>query len=114
MVSGLTAMPVSTAADADLAGLVDFDFGTGGDEAAERGLHLDAAAAARRQRTAPAGLARRQVERGGEAWRFAEHIAAEGDRILAGFFRQLVDEALDGEDVVVGADAAPEAGRHRR
>ena len=37
-----------------------------------------------------------------------------GDRILAGLARQLIDEAFDGEDVVVGADAAPESGRHRR
>ena len=44
----------------------------------------------------------------------SEHAAAEFDRILAGLARQLVDEAFDREHVVVGPDAAPEAGRHRR
>ena len=39
---------------------------------------------------------------------------AEGDRVLAGLVRQLVDEALDDEDVVRRPDAAPEAGRHPR
>ena len=43
----------------------------------------------------------------------SEHAAAEIDRILARLAGELVHEAFDGEDVVVGADAAPEAGGHR-
>jgi hypothetical protein len=52
--------------------------------------------------------------RSSEARRLAEHLAAEGDRVLARLFRQLVDKAFDGEDVVVRADPAPEARRHGR
>ena len=55
-----------------------------------------------------------RFERGEQARRLAEHAAAEFDRILAGLLRELVDEALDREHVVVRSDAAPETGRHGR
>ena len=111
-------MPVSTAEvtrrSMHLAVLVDFGLDHGGDETGERRLHADAAADARRQRLPPAGFFRHQIERGLQPRRLSQHAAAESDRILAGLARQFVHEALDGEDVVVRSDAAPEAGRHRR
>ncbi len=87
---------------ADLAVAIDLDVGDGGDEARERNLYRDAAAAARRQGIAPAGLLRRKLQRRLEARHLVAELGeAEFDGILAGLFGQLVDEAFDGEDVVV-------------
>ena len=102
------------AAQMHLALFVDFGFHHGRDEAAERRLHADAAPDARRQRLAPIGFLRHEIERGQQARVFSKHAAAEVDRILARLARQLVHEAFDGEHIVVGTDAAPEPGRHRR
>jgi hypothetical protein len=41
-------------------------------------------------------------------------LAPERERVHAGRVRHLVDEALDVDRVVVGVDAAPEAGQHVR
>ena len=59
-----------------------------------------------------AGFFRNKIERGFQPRILAQHAAAESDRIGAGLARQLIHEALDGEDIVVRSDAAPEAGRH--
>ena len=112
-------MPVSTAEVTrrrlHLAVFVDFRFHHGRDEAGERRLHADAAPDARRQRLAPVGFFRREIERGEKARLVCQaSTAPEIDRILAGLPRQLVHEAFDGEHIVVGTDAAPEPGRHRR
>ncbi len=102
------------AAQMHLALFVDFRLHHGRDETGERRLHADAASDARRQRLAPAGFLRREIERGEKARLFSKHRPAEIDRILAGLARQFVHEAFDGKHVVVGTDAAPEPGRHRR
>ena len=102
------------AAQMHLALLVDFGLHHGRDETAERRLHADATSDARRQRLAPAGFFRHEVERRQQPRVLPKHRAAEIDRILARLARQLVHEAFDGEHVVVGADPAPEPGRHRR
>ena len=102
------------AAQLHFALFVDFGFHHGRDEAAERRLHADAAPDARRQRLAPVGFFRHEIERRQQPRLLAEHGAAEVDRILARLARQFVHEAFDGEHVVVGTDAAPESGRHRR
>ena len=111
-------MPVSTAqttrSTLHLAVLGDLDLGDLRDVAAEGELHGDAAAAAGRQRRAPAGLLGGEIEHGLGARRLAEQRAAELDRILLGGRGELVDEALDHEDIVGGADAAPEAGAEAR
>ena len=102
------------AAQMHLALFVDFRLHHGCDEAGERRLHADAAPDARRQRLAPVGFFRRQIERGEKARLVSKHRPAEVDRILAGLSRQFVHEAFDRKHVVVGTDAAPEPGRHRR
>ena len=102
------------AAQLHLAVFVDFRLHHGRNETAERRLHADAASDARRQRLAPAGFLRRQIERCQKTRLLIEHDRRKSTGILAGFPRQLVHEALDREHIVVGADAAPESGRHRR
>ena len=100
------------ATQAHLALLVDFGLHDGGDEAAESRLNAHAAADAGGQRLAPVGFLDHEIERRLETRRLSEHVATKGDRILARLARQLVHEAFDGEDVVVGADPAPPSGRH--
>src|SRR5262245_30265531 len=98
----------------DLAVGVHLCLNDGGDRRIEGRLHADAPADAQRQRLAPVGLFRYEVQHALEARRLSEHIASKRDRILAHLVRQLIHEAFDGEHVVVRADAAPKSGQHRR
>ncbi len=100
------------AAQMNFAGIVDVGFNDGGYKAAERWLYAHAASGARRQRGAPIGFLRHQIERRLEPRISAEHAAAEFNRVLAGLVRQFVHEALGGKDVVVRSNAAPETGGH--
>ena len=102
------------AAQQHLAVFVDFRLDHGRDKAGERWLHAYAAPDARRQRLAPIGFLRHEIEHVKKARLLAEHRAAEVDRVLARLARKLVHETFDRKHVVVGTDAAPEAGRHRR
>lgn len=79
----------------------------------ERRLHAHATPGARRQWRSPPGFFRNEVERRLQPRRFSQHAAAEGDRIGSSLPRQLVYEALDGENIVVRPDTAPETGRYR-
>ena len=81
---------------------------------AEGRLHADAAPDARRQRLPQSDFSAARLSAASRRGFFPSIDAAELDRILAGLARQFVHEAFDGEDIVVGTDAAPEAGRHRR
>src|SRR5690349_7049386 len=94
--------------------MIDFGFCDRRDKAGESDLSSDATANARRQSFAPMRSPRCEFEGGLEPRRLPEHGEAEFERILAGLLRELVHEAFDREDVVVGAYAAPEAGRYRR
>ena len=86
---------------------------------AEGELHRDAAAGAgaagrRLHRRAPAGLGRGELQHCLVARCLVEQVEPVLHRVLAGLDGQLVDEALDDEDVVRGAHAAPERGGQRR
>src|SRR4029453_7354851 len=93
---------------------VDFSLDYSGNEAAERWLHADTATSPRRQRLAPAGFFRNQLQRRLETGRPVEHAEPKGNRVYAGVARELIDEALGGENVVVRSHSAPKSGRHGR
>src|SRR5262249_20679537 len=61
----------------------------------------------------PAGLRRHRLEDGEMLRAAGEELAPEREGILARGVRELVDEALEIEGVLVVVDAAPEARRHR-
>src|SRR5262249_22515325 len=92
----------------------DTAFDDRSDEGAERRLHRDAASATRRQRGSPVRFLADEVECGLQPWRLGQVGTAKRDRIHPGPMSEFVDEALDGEDGVVGPHAAPEAGDHAR
>ena len=121
MVSGLTAMPVSTARGhaAQTAPRRRSSTSTSHDRGDEAARTTSCAADAASARAPAAACPSRtfSATRSSAALRrgvLPSMLAAERDRILARLARQLVHEAFDGEHVVVRADAAPEAGRHRR
>jgi hypothetical protein len=95
-----------------LAHIVDLRLDHGRNEARKGRLHADAAADARRQRLAPAGFLRRQIQHRAYPRILAQHRAAEFHRVPPGLAGEFVHEALEREHVVVRADTAPEAGRH--
>src|SRR5262245_28070071 len=74
----------------------------------------NAPTAAGRQRPPPAGLLRGELEDRFGAWRLFEQGPAVLERVLLRDRGELVDEALDHEDVVRGPYAAPECGRNSR
>src|SRR5438874_9009849 len=74
----------------------------------------DTAATAGRQRLAPTGRLRRDIQNCPGPRRFAEESATISDGILLRRRGELVDETLDHEGVVRDSDAAPEAGAHYR
>src|SRR5262252_1974013 len=76
-------------------------------EARKRDLRRDPASAMRRQWFTPARFLAYEIERCLQAWSLVEMCVAKGDRIFSRLVGKLIDEALDGEHVVVGADATP-------
>src|SRR5467141_3053999 len=63
-----------------------------------------------RQRLAPIGFFRGEIECCQHARLFSKHRPAEVNRILARLAGEFIHEAFDGEHVVVRTDAAPETG----
>src|SRR5207248_6475466 len=105
------------AIDAEAAVRLDRDFGDLRDEGVERLVDRDAARAlftrlAGRQRCSPAGLVRGKFQHTEMAQMTAEQTLAEGDRILAGCNRELVDQGLGRERRVRRSDRPPPLYRH--
>ena len=76
-------------------------------------LSRDAPARSGRKRISPARFYAARSSAAIRRGLLVEEGAAEGNRILAGLARQLVDGTFDGEDIIFRSDAAPKAGRHR-
>ena len=100
------------AADRDLAVGVDLGLEDRRDIRAEHALAGHPASGPRGKRAAPPRLLGGEIEAGEKPRLLRQMRAAEGDPILPRGVRELVDEALDDEDIVAGTDAAPEAGRN--
>ena len=94
----------------DRAIAVDLDFRDRSEKGSERALCCDAATGALRQRLAPTGLLRGEIEASREPRRLAKLSASETDRVIGRLMGELIDETLDNENIVTRADAAPEAG----
>src|SRR5262245_61998126 len=102
---------LAAAPDPDLAILRHLDFADLGKITAHSKLNRDSAAHARRERIAPSSLLDSEIEHAEPARRFAEQSTAEFDGVFLRCRGQLVDKALDHEDIMRRADAAPPAGR---
>ena len=100
------------AADRNLAIGVDLRLDDRRDIGAKHALAGHATSNPRRKRASPARLLRREIEAGEQPRLLRKVRPPEGDRVLLRGVRELVDEALNDEDVVTRADASPEAGPH--
>ena len=87
----------------------DLDLDHHADMAAEDRADGDAAPNARRARRVPGRLLGNKVEQRQNAWVLLQQGPAISDRVLAGGVGQLVNKALDLEQVVRGSDTAPPA-----
>src|SRR6202000_384902 len=92
---------------------VDFRLAHCRDETAECHLSGDASSRTRGQSTAPTRFLRGHLDHCLQTRRPVQERQAEGDRVLARLVGQLVNEAFDGEDIVIGTDSSPETCRYR-